>query len=304
MIRASLLIGLGLSAGIATGAEAAFQYEAGETERLISTFDSVEQAQQQGWTLAGTSVNELGELFLPDGQDRFVAANFNLAAFDNLDLDNGAVSLYWRARWVNQGKANYTERAKFFVELDVIPQAIEDREIKMAVRPVGGANGNQDRYYHLYLDPGFLKTHEVDSFLQVPGSYSDQLNTYKDFRLTVNKTGADRVEVSPFYWDNIGNRWVMFNLAAIDPTNPDYSSGESVPPPVPLSITDNLQGRDYFESLSFRFTNPEYSFLDAFAVTQQLSVIEPNPVSVPEPASIVGLLAISFGASALKRKHR
>ena len=300
MIRASILIGLGLSAGIATGAEAV-QYEAGETERLISTFDSVEQAQQQGWTLAGTSVNELGELFLPDGQDRFQAANFNLAAFDNLDLDNGAVSLYWRARWVNQRKANYTERAKFFVELDIIPQAIEDREIKMAVRPVGGANGNQDRYYHLYLDPGFEETHEVDSFLQVPGSYFNVLNTYKDFRLTVNKTGADRVEVSPFYWDNIGNRWVMFNLAAIDPTKPDYSSGESVPPPVPLSITNNLQGRDYFESLSFRFTNPEYSFLDSFAVTQQLSFTDPNPVTVPEPASIVGLLAI--GAGALRGKH-
>ena len=94
----------------------------------------------------------------------------------------------------------------------------------------------------------------------------------------------------------------MFNLAAIDPTKPDYSSGESAPPPVPLSITDNLQGRDYFESLSFRFTNPEYSFLDTFAVTQQLSFTEPHPVSVPEPASIVGLLAI--GAGALRGKHR
>lgn len=136
----------------------------------------------------------------------------------------------------------------------------------MAVRPNVTNRNYQDEYYQLYVDPGFNAAHQKDAFLRIPeGQFSDP-NIYEQFRLKVEKTGEDIVEVSPFYWDDDSSLWQPFTdfldkaLTSADWTTP-------VPTPMTLSITDDLLGQDFFDSLTLRFRSPDYSAIDAFAIT-------------------------------------
>jgi hypothetical protein len=234
-----------------------FHYGLNEQQLLLSTFDDA-----GGWQLGATQVLN-GELLAKPGAD-WAEAHYNLAAFDNLDLDNGDIALYWRAR----ADRSKPELAKFFVELNVVDNPVvdghdEDREIKWNIRPVAPNNSNFNNLpYLLYLDPGWQIPHEVEEELQVPNEFVT-LNTYENFRLTLSKTGPDTVEVTPYHWAN--GAWQVFAP----------KSGSTVP--MSLSIANNLEGRDFFESLTVRFRR-DLSALDAFAITQTpLITISPTP---------------------------
>ncbi|MDY6784898.1 MAG: Calx-beta domain-containing protein, partial [Cyanobacteriota bacterium] len=232
-----------------------FYYGLDEQELLLSSFDDA-----GGWELGATRVFN-GELLAKPGAN-WAEAHYNLSAFDNLDLDNGDISLYWRAR----ADRRKPEVAKFFVELNVLDNPIvdghdEDREVKWSIRPVAPNHGNFNNLpYSLYLDPGWQIPHEVHEELQVPNEFVTP-DTYENFRLSLSKTGSDTVEATPYHWAN--GAWQSFLP----------KSGSTVP--MSLSIADNLAGRDFFESLTVRFRR-DLSALDAFAITQT-----PNSSTVP-----------------------
>ncbi|MDY7013385.1 MAG: Calx-beta domain-containing protein, partial [Cyanobacteriota bacterium] len=224
-----------------------FHYGLDEQELLLSSFDNA-----GGWQLGSTQVLN-GELLAKPGAN-WAEAHYDLSAFDNLDLDNGDISLYWRAR----ADRSKPELAKFFVELNVLENPIvdgqvEDREVKWSIRPVAPNNGNFNNLpYLLYLDPGWQIPHEVEEELQVPNEFVTP-NTYENFRLSLSKTGLDTVAVTPYHWAN--DTWQTFAA----------KSGSTLP--MSLSIENNLAGRDFFESLTVRFRR-DLSSLDAFAITQ------------------------------------
>ena len=236
-----------------------FVYGENEKELLLSTFDEDDNF-GQGWTLEEGVTVANGELSLESGE--WQTANYDLAALNHLDLDNGPFFLYWSAR----GDRTETELAKFFVEANVLPPSEGEYELKMAVRPNFTNRNYQDEYHQLYVDPGFNVAHKKDAFLRIPeGQFSDP-NIYEQFRLKVEKTREDTVDVSPFYWDDDSSLWQPFTdfldkaLTSADWTTP-------VPTPMSLSITDDLSGQDFFDSLTLRFRSPDYSAIDAFAIT-------------------------------------
>ena len=247
-----------------------FTYADNEEQLLLSTFDASDNF-GEGWTLASGVAVENGELVLVNGE--WQTANYDLAPLNYLDLDNGSFSLYWSAR----GERTKTESAKFFVEANLSPDSEGEKELKMAVRPSRTGLNPENEYHHLYVDGGFQVTHKKDSFLHVPGGQFADPNTYEQFRLKVEKTGENRVEVSPFYWDEDNSLWQPFadfldkSLTSDDWTPP-------VPTPMSLSITDDL-GQDFFDSLTLRFRRPGYSAIDAFAITsavQEKVILEDN----------------------------
>ncbi len=226
---------------------ATFVYGLNETQHLLSQFDTA-----GGWQLDRTQVVD-GELVSQPGQV-WTQAIYDLTEFDNLDLDNGDVSLYWRAR----ADRSQPERAKFFVELDVVDQPVtngydEDREIKWNIRPVAPSHPNSASLpYQLYLDPGWQIPHEVEAELQVPDEFVTP-STYENFKLTLSKTDSDTVAVMPYHW--VDGAW----QPAVARTGSEL--------PMLLSISQNLEGRDFFDSVTVRFRE-ELSALDAFAITQ------------------------------------
>ena len=234
-----------------------FSYGSDEQILLLSDFNTA-----AGWQLDRTSVVN-GEL-VANPRAEWAQAHFDLASFNYLDLAGGDVSLYWRAR----ADRSQPERAKFFVELDVLDNPIvdghdEDREVKMNIRPVAPSNGNFNSLpYLLYLDPGWQIPHEVEAELQVPDEFETP-NTYENFRLTLRKTDADTVTVQPFYWEN--GDWQAF----------EAKSGSVLP--MTLDISTNLQGEDDFNQLTLRFRQDGLSAFDAFAITQTPSPTPPPP---------------------------
>lgn len=270
-----------------------FQYGNGEAELFFDNFST----NSNDWNLGTYTKIENGEL---KSQDlRFVSAVLNLDRFNNLNLDDADYYLYWSVKAINpNGTNNDTERSKTFIELDILENQVEDREIKMAVRP---PQKTQNKYHQLYLDPGFNITHEADAFLDVP---KGQLNNgvYEDFRLYVSKTGPDTVEVMPYYFDN--TQWQEFN---VQPTTPKNASNAQNPPlqelPMKLSISENMKGENDFESITLRFTNPGYAAFDAFAITKIRDTEQDNQVSVPESSSIISL-AVFFGLGFLSQTSR
>lgn len=272
-----------------------FQYGNGETELFFDNFST----NSNDWNLGTYTKIENGEL---KSQDlRFVSAVLNLDRFNNLNLDDADYYLYWSVKAINpNGTRNDTERSKTFIELDILENQDEDREIKMAVRPPEQAS--QNNYHQLYLDPGFMIPHEADAFLDVPDG---QLNNgvYEDFRLHVSKTGPDIVEVMPYYWDNA--QWQEFNVQS---TTPSGAGDDAQNPPLQelpmeLSISENMSGKNDFESITLRFTNPGYAAFDAFAITNISDTEQDNQVSVPEFSSIISL-GVFMGLGFLSQTSR
>jgi ribosomal protein L35AE/L33A len=235
----------------------AFTYGANEQLLLFTDFTTA-----NGWQLDRMQLVN-GELVSQPNAE-WTQAIYDLTAFNKLDLDNGDIALYWRAR----ADRSDPEAAKFFVELDVVdkpPDANgndEDREIKWNIRPVAPSNPNFNNLpYLLYLDPGWQLPHEVEADLQVPDEFPT-FTTYENFKLTLSKTGPDTVAVMPYYWAN----------GAWQASQPQ--SGSALP--MELSMANNLEGRDFFDSLTVRFRQ-DRTAMDAFAITQELSAATASP---------------------------
>ncbi|MEO1742084.1 MAG: calcium-binding protein, partial [Cyanobacteria bacterium J06629_9] len=244
---------------------ASFTYGADEQQLLLTNFDTA-----NGWQLDRTQLVN-GELVSKPGQE-WTQAIYNLDSLSNLDLDNGDVSLYWRAR----ADRTQPELAKFFVELDVVDKPPvdghdEDREIKWNIRPVDPNSANAGSLpYLLYLDPGWQIPHEVESELQVPNEFLTP-TTYENFRLTLSKTDADTVAVMPYYWAD--GDW----QASVP------KAGSTLP--MQLSISENLEGRDFFDSLTVRFRQ-DLTAIDAFAITQTPTSESPMLPEAPPPRGL------------------
>lgn len=282
-LRSIVCLGLALVAAGTTKAEAAnfFSYGLHEQEVYHSIFDH-----SDGWQLNSTSVDN-GELH-GNLNSPWASAEYDLSSLNGLDLDQGEIVIYWSAR-TDRTKP---EKGKFYMELNVIPTDTQEaRHISWNIRPVAPSNGNfANLPYLLYLDPGFNIPYEQEAELVVPDQFPDT-QTYENFRFTLKKTDSDTVVVNPYYWAN--DSWQAF-----------LPHGDSKLP-LTLSITNNLAGRDYFESLSFRFRT-DRSFLDAVAITQILTGAtthrQPQPIPIPESSMVFGLLALGAWRTGRLRK--
>lgn len=266
-LKLTFLLSVAFVAGVAAKAQAAnfFTYNPNEQELYHSTFDNAED-----WQLNNTTVAQ-GEL-QANPETNWASAYYDLSSLNQLDLDEGDVALYWSAR-TDRSKP---ELGKFFMELNVVAtDTQEPRQINWNIRPISPRDGNfRNLPYLLYVDPGFQIPHEVEQELVVPDQFPDT-ETYESFRLTLSKTGVDTVEVTPYYWLN--DNWQAFSA----------KDGSTLP--MSVSIQDNLEGQDYFESLSFRFRQNR-SYLDAVAITRIPTDAE--PVDIPEASTALGLFAM------------
>lgn len=284
---------------------------------LSSDFSSRSDTLAQGWALGRTNIDEAtGELFSPNDAGSFAEATYDFAS--PLDLDDGAVTVTWVERWVSNNDRQYAEKAKTFIDLDIFKRdagGLEDFELKANIRPLTAVDSNQNRYYHLYLDPGFEQTHIADAFLEppteqisAPQQSPDQLFSY---RMRAEKNDSTVLATLEYFADG----WQTFNSADIDPTLPDFSSGENSIP-LMLDIANDLRGKDSFESLQLRFGSPGYAFFDSVLV-EQATTSEENtdqqgegnndseavsPQTVPESSAWLGLLGAAGLAITVWRK--
>lgn len=270
---------------------------------LYSDFSSREATEAQGWELGRTQVNDTtGELFLPAGVERFGEATYTFA--NPLDLDNGAVTVTWFERWVSQGRGNYAERAKTFVELDIIKKPQEDTELKANIRPQTNQNGSNDRYYQLYLDPGFKETHVADALLKPPSAQINAPDTLFGYRMRAEKSGNSVLATLEYF---ANDSWQLFEKANIENTSPisDYS-GTNSDLPLTLDIDGDLEGEDSFKSLQLRFATQEYAFFDSVRVEQDVMGSGGSGAqTVPESHGLLGLLgAAGLGLAGWRRSAK
>jgi hypothetical protein len=240
--------------------EDSFIYEPNEQPLLLSTF-----ADPGGWQLYGTVITK-GEV-APKPDSAWASLSYDLTPFHQLDLDEGALNFYWSAR----SDRRQPERAKFFFELNVTQGVPEGREVKWEIRPVAPNNGNFNNLpYLVYVDPGWQLPYEVQSALVVPDQFATP-DTWEKFRLTLTKTGPDTVTAMPYTW--LDDHWQALSAR----------SGSTLP--LTIRITDDLDGKDFFNALNFRFRSALTS-LGAVAITR-------SPDSSPPPNQPPTAIALS-----------
>jgi hypothetical protein len=308
----ALSIGLSLSvvACVPVTAANSFTYGAAETELYRADFTN--PFNNNNWELGGTNAgNDIHKANTGTSWQRSYY-NFDGSGYD---LDSGELNFYWSSKTDRTKKGNST----LYFELNFTenrnnpgntPSNFEESSIKFQFTPT-----SNNPIYQLYYDPAFntscpaypqtIPTNIATECNQAVQDLKSQVplfastSIYESFRLQAKKISDSVLEFTPYYWYN--NKWTQFN----------YKGGANINTPAKLTLDTSqsptnkyIQGLDSFQSLGFQFRS-DVPTVDAVAITQIPNVQRSAAANkTPEPASVLGLLAISALGFAVKGRQK
>lgn len=280
----------------------AFNFHTGAHETVIlnDDFDT-----HTGWQL-GQQVTISGGVIRHTDSGSYGRATYQ---FDQpLNLAEGAINLYWSGIFPNGA---HRELNAYWASLQFADNAPvcwnsgsnevlttsggacpsgylkvdEDSELRVWLRPESRAHNT---FHRVYVDPGFIPGVDPEG-LDYPLTqfwHPNHPDDAEQYRLRVEQIGTVTEAVLSF-WD--GSDWQALSTR----------SGSDNPLLINDSDWTDVEGNIYapiFEALNFQFRGPGHNgnatHVDAIAVTQELNTAQ----TVPEPALLLGLLAVGgFG---------
>jgi PEP-CTERM motif len=304
----SICLGLLVIACVPVTAANSFTYGAGETELYRTGFAN--PFDNTNWELGGTTAGNDIHKGITGSEWQRSYYNF---ADSGYDLDDGELNFYWSSKTDRSKKGlstlyfelNFTESRN---NPGNTPSNFEESSIKFQFTPT-----SNNPIYQLYYDPAFCipSASNLCAATELPQAIQDMkaktalfasTTTYESFRLKAKELPNNLLEFTPYYWSAANNQWVQFS----------YKGGANINTPASLILDTSqyptnkyIQGLDSFQSLGFQFRT-DIATVDAVAITrtsptqlQQLRTIS----KTPEPASILGLLALGMIGIAAKTKR-
>lgn len=183
-----------------------------------------------------------------------------------LSLDNGAISAYFSFRTdISTGE----ELGKAYLKMNLTNESgvYNQRNVALNVRP-----GSPSGFYAMVVDPGDTSGGPItqQALLAPPAGTFANTATYESFKMVFTKTGADEVEIVPFWFNEATGTWdALLGRSGTNST-------------ILASITNDFGGLSSFASATIQLAY-DVPYADAFAITQ-----------VPEPSSVLGLVALGL----------